>query len=54
VDPLSDNQTTMQPKMVVPFVNPPRFDRDMTPKTPPAQPQPQPTPQDVPVVEPKD
>lgn len=54
VDPLSDNPTTMQPKMVVPFVDPPKFDRDMAPKTPPAQPQPQPTPKDVPVVEPEE
>jgi pilus assembly protein CpaC len=54
VDPLTDNTPAMQPKVVVPFINSPKFDREMTPKTPPAQPQPQPTPQDVPVVEPKD
>jgi pilus assembly protein CpaC len=54
VDPLSDNPQAMQPKMVVPFIDPPKFDKEMAPKTPPAQPQPQPTPQDVPVVEPKD
>jgi pilus assembly protein CpaC len=54
VDPLSDNPQAMQPKMVVPFIDPPKFDKGLAPKTPPAQPQPQPTPQDVPVVEPKD
>jgi pilus assembly protein CpaC len=54
VDPLSESLPAMQPKMVVPFVDPPKFDKPMVPKTPPAQPQPQPTPQDVPVVEPKD
>jgi pilus assembly protein CpaC len=54
VDPLTDNPPAMQPKAVVPFLVPHKFDKEMTPKTPPAQPQPQPTPQDVPVVEPKD
>jgi pilus assembly protein CpaC len=53
VDAQNDNPP-MQPTMVVPFVNPQHFDKDVTPKTPPAQPQPQPTPRDVPVVEPKD
>jgi pilus assembly protein CpaC len=52
VDPLSENAPAMQPKMVIPFVDPPKFDKPMVPKTPPAQPQPQPMPQDVPVVEP--
>jgi pilus assembly protein CpaC len=54
VDPLSESRPAMQPTMVVPFVNPRKFDKPMVPKTPPAQPQPQPTPQDVPVVDPKD
>jgi pilus assembly protein CpaC len=54
VDPLSENPTAMQPTMVVPFVDPKKFDKDMTPRTPPAQPQPQPMPKDVPVVEQKD
>jgi pilus assembly protein CpaC len=54
VDPLSENPQAMQPTMVVPFVDPQKFDKGMTPKTPPAQPQPQPMPKDVPVVEPKD
>lgn len=54
VDPLTDNPPAMQPKAVVPFLVPHKFDKGMTPKTPPAQPQPQPVPQDVPVVEPKD
>ena len=54
VDPLSESVPTMQPTMVVPFVDSKKFDKGMVPKTPPAQPQPQPTPQDVPVVEPKD
>lgn len=49
VDPLSDTQPAMQPKMVVPFIDPKKFDKNMTPKTPPAQPQPQPRPVDVPV-----
>ncbi len=54
VDPLTDNPPAMQPKAVVPFLVPHKFDKELTPKTPPAQPQPQPVPQDVPVVEPKD
>lgn len=54
VDPLSDDRPAMQPTMVVPFVDPKKFDKEMTPKTPPAQPQPQPMPKDVPVVEQKD
>jgi pilus assembly protein CpaC len=54
VDPLADNSQAMQPRMVVPFMDPKKFDKNIAPKTPPAQPQPQPTPQDVPVVEPKD
>ncbi len=54
VDPLSDNPQAMQPAVVVPLLNPKKFDRSIAPKTPPAQPQPQPTPQDVPVVDPKD
>jgi pilus assembly protein CpaC len=54
VDPLSENPQAMQPTMVVPFVDPKNFDKDVAPKTPPAQPQPQPMPKDVPVVDPKD
>ncbi|HSY00878.1 MAG TPA: pilus assembly protein N-terminal domain-containing protein [Acidobacteriaceae bacterium] len=54
VDPLTDNMPAVQPKAVVPFVDPHKFDKGLTPRTPPAQPQPQPTPQDVPVVDPKD
>lgn len=49
VDPLTEVQQPMQPKMVVPFINNKQFDKEMTPKTPPAQPQPQPRPEDVPV-----
>lgn len=49
VDPLTEAQHTMQPKMVIPFIDNKKFDKDMTPKTPPAQPQPQPRPEDVPV-----
>lgn len=51
VDPLSETPHPMQPKMVVPFIDSKKFDREMTPKTPPAQPQPQPRPEDVPVPE---
>ncbi|MFZ0631443.1 MAG: type II and III secretion system protein family protein [Acidobacteriaceae bacterium] len=49
VDPLSETPHPMQPKMVVPFIDNKKFDKDLTPKTPPAQPQPQPRPEDVPV-----
>lgn len=49
VDPLSETPHPMQPKMVVPFIDNKKFDKEMTPKTPPAQPQPQPRPEDVPV-----
>ena len=54
VDPLSEPQHPMQPKMVVPFIDNKKFDKEMTPKTPPAQPQPQPRPEDVPVPDDKD
>jgi pilus assembly protein CpaC len=49
VDPLTDNTLPVQPKMVVPFIENQKFDKDMTPKTPVPQPQPSPVPQDVPV-----
>ncbi len=49
VDPLTDNTLPVQPKMVVPFIENQKFDKDMTPKTPVPQPQPNPVPQDVPV-----
>ncbi|HEX3987123.1 MAG TPA: type II and III secretion system protein family protein [Acidobacteriaceae bacterium] len=51
VDPLSEAPHPMQPKMVIPFIDNKKFDKEMTPKTPPAQPQPQPRPEDVPVPE---
>ncbi|MGA8531853.1 MAG: type II and III secretion system protein family protein [Acidobacteriaceae bacterium] len=51
VDPLTETPHPMQPKMVIPFIDNKTFDKEMTPKTPPAQPQPQPRPQDVPVPE---
>ncbi|MGA7525394.1 MAG: type II and III secretion system protein family protein [Acidobacteriaceae bacterium] len=54
VDPLSETPHPMQPKMVVPFIDNKKFDKDMTPKTPPAQPQPQPRPEDVPMPDQKD
>jgi pilus assembly protein CpaC len=54
VDPLTDNPTPTQPQMKVPFVDPSKFDKDITPKKTPPQPQPQPLPKDVPVVEPKE
>lgn len=49
VDPLTDNTLPVQPKMVVPFIENQKFDKDMTPKAPVPQPQPNPVPQDVPV-----
>ncbi len=51
VDPLTEDPgaPVKQPKMVVPFIDNPKFDKEMTPKTPPPQPQPNPRPQDVPV-----
>ena len=51
VDPLTEdpNATVNQPKMVVPFIQNPKFDKEMTPKTPLPQPQPKPRPEDVPV-----
>jgi len=49
VDPLTETPHTLQPKMVEPFIDNKKFDKEMTPKTPPAQPQPQPRPEDVPV-----
>lgn len=54
VDPLTENLPAMQPKMTIPFIDSPAFDKGLAPKTPPAQPQPQPAPKDVPVVEPKE
>ncbi len=54
VDPLSEHPHPMQPKMVIPFIDSKKFDKEMTPKTPPAQPQPQPRPEDVPVAPEKD
>jgi pilus assembly protein CpaC len=54
VDPLTDNAPAMQPKMAIPFINGPKFDKEIVPAKPPAQPQPQPVPKDVPVVEPKE
>ncbi len=51
VDPLSEATHLTQPKMVIPFIDNKTFDKEMTPKTPPAQPQPQPRPEDVPVPE---
>jgi pilus assembly protein CpaC len=51
VDPLTETPHTMQPKMVIPFLDSRKFDKEMVPKTPPAQPQPQPRPEDVPVPE---
>lgn len=51
VDPLTEAPHTMQPKMVVPFIDSKKFDKEMTPKVPPAQPQPQPRPEDVPLPE---
>jgi pilus assembly protein CpaC len=49
VDPLSDNPTPTQPKMVIPFINEPTFDKGIAPKNPPMQPQPQPLPPQVPI-----
>lgn len=40
VDPLSENPEPGQPKMVIPMINDQKFDKGMTPKTPPPQPQP--------------
>jgi pilus assembly protein CpaC len=54
VDPLSETPHPMQPKMVIPFIDSKKFDKEMTPKTPPAQPQPQPRPVDVPLAPEKD
>jgi pilus assembly protein CpaC len=51
IDPLSEDPKApvMQPRMVVPFIDDPKFDKGMTPKTPVPQPQPNPRPQDAPV-----
>jgi len=51
IDPLAQdpNAPVNQPKMVIPFINNPKFDKELTPKTPVPQPQPNPVPQDVPV-----
>jgi pilus assembly protein CpaC len=49
VDPLSDNSTPTQPKMAIPFIQDPKFDKGFAPKTPPPQPQPDPVPQQVPI-----
>ena len=49
VDPLSDNLTPTQPKMVVPFIEDQKLDKGLVPKVPPPQPQPQPVPQQVPI-----
>ena len=49
VDPLSDNPVPTQPKTAIPFIDNPKFDKELAPKTPPPQPQPQPVPQQVPV-----
>jgi len=49
VDPLSDNPAPTQPKTAVPFIEQGKFDKGLTPKTPPPQPQPQPVPQQVPI-----
>ncbi|HVT96938.1 MAG TPA: pilus assembly protein N-terminal domain-containing protein [Acidobacteriaceae bacterium] len=51
IDPLAQDPaaTVTQPKMVVPFINNPKFDKEIVPKTPPPQPQPNPRPEDVPV-----
>jgi pilus assembly protein CpaC len=47
VDPLSDNPTPTQPKMVVPFDSESKVDKGLAPKVPP--PQPQTVPQQVPI-----
>ena len=51
IDPLGQdpNAPVNQPKMVIPFINNPKFDKEMTPKTPVPQPQPNPRPEDAPV-----
>jgi len=51
IDPLAQDPGTPvpQPKMVVPFINNPKFDKELTPKTPIPQPQPTPRPEDTPV-----
>lgn len=49
VDPLSENPAVSQPKMLVPFIDDRKFDKDFAPKTPVPQPQPQPLPEDVPI-----
>jgi hypothetical protein len=35
--------------MVIPFINNPKFDKELAPKTPVPQPQPNPRPEDAPV-----
>jgi pilus assembly protein CpaC len=49
VDPLSENPVATQPETAVPFIDNPKFDKGIAPKTPPPQPQPQPVPPQVPV-----
>ncbi len=49
VDPITDNTLPVQPRMAVPFIEDPKFDKEMSPKTPLPQPQPNPVPQDAPV-----
>lgn len=51
IDPLSEDtqKPVPQPKMVIPFLNSPKFDKELTPKTPVVQPQPNSRPEDVPV-----
>ncbi|HEY1501532.1 MAG TPA: type II and III secretion system protein family protein [Acidobacteriaceae bacterium] len=49
VDPLSDNAVPTQPKTAIPFIENPKFDKGLAPKTPPPQPQPQPVPPQVPI-----
>jgi pilus assembly protein CpaC len=51
IDPLAQDPSApvKQPKMVIPFINNPKFDKELTPKTPVPQPQPNPRPEDAPV-----
>jgi pilus assembly protein CpaC len=51
IDPLGQdpNAPVPQPKMVIPFINNPKFDKELAPKTPVPQPQPNPRPEDAPV-----
>ncbi|MFZ0273717.1 MAG: type II and III secretion system protein family protein [Acidobacteriaceae bacterium] len=49
VDPLTDNPVPTQPKTAEPLIDNPKFDKGITPKTPPPQPAPQPVPQQVPI-----